>query len=292
MNFYRFLPWIIFTWIGFSTYWYACEIKYNNCSCFRKRPSIPIFVLTDGIDTLLTAQQNVTFRQNKATPYLTPNLEKKITGIANYLANHKNKRLAITTAYAPNETADLANKRCQNIKNEFSKQLNNVFLKGKQSNINLDSFFVQKIIQQPNPIVFQDTLFNVTELKIVAKTMLSPEQISTLQNDTVRLMFDKKTADMVVSEKTYQYIDQIDALLTQQPKLRVYIIGHTDEDDSAETNYHLGMERAIMAQKWLEKMGINPRQTLVFSEGETKPIASNKTVEGQRLNRRVELVVK
>ncbi len=292
MNFYRFLPWIIFTWIGFSTYWYACEIKYNNCSCFRKRPSIPIFVLTDGIDTLLTAQQNVTFRQNKATPYLTPNLEKKITGIANYLANHKNKRLAITTAYAPNETADLANKRCQNIKNEFSKQLNNVFLKGKQSNINLDSFFVQKIIQQPNPIVFQDTLFNVTELKIVAKTMLSPEQISTLQNDTVRLMFDKKTADMVVSEKIYQYIDQIDALLTQQPKLRVYIIGHTDENDGAEENYRLGMERAIMAQKWLEKMGINPRQTLVFSEGETKPIASNKTVEGQRLNRRVELVIK
>ena len=165
-------------------------------------------------------------------------------------------------------------------------------MKGKQSNINLDSFFVQKIIQQPNPIVFQDTLFNVTELKIVAKTMLSPEQISTLQNDTVRLMFDKKTADMVVSEKTYQYIDQIDALLTQQPKLRVYIIGHTDENDGAEENYRLGMERAIMAQKWLEKMGINPRQTLVFSEGENKPIASNKTLEGQRLNRRVELVVK
>jgi OOP family OmpA-OmpF porin len=249
-------------------------------------------VLTDGIDTLLTAQQNVTFRQNEATPYLTPNLEKKITGIANYLISHKNKRLAITTAYAPNETADLANKRCQNIKNEFLKQLSNVSLKGKQSALNLDSLFVEKVVQQPNPIIFQDTLFNVAELKIVAKTMLSPEQISTLQNDTVRLMFDKKTADMVVSEKTYQYIDQIDALLTQQPKLRVYIIGHTDEDDSAETNYHLGMERAIMAQKWLEKMGINPRQTLVFSEGENKPIASNKTLEGQRLNRRVELVVK
>lgn len=292
MNFYRFLPWIIFTWIGFSTYWYACEIKYNNCSCFRKRPSIPAFVLTDGIDTLLSARQNITFTQNNAALYLTPDLEKKMMGIANYLTSHKNKRLSITTAYTPNETANLATKRWQNVKNEFSKHLNNVFLKSKQGDFNVDSFFVQKIIQQPNPIVFQDTLFNVVELKIVAKTILLPQQIATLQNDTVRLMFDKKTADMVVSKKTYQYIDQIDALLTQQPKLRIYIIGHTDEDDSAEKNYRLGMERAIMAQKWLEKMGINPRQTLVFSEGETKPMASNKTLEGQRLNRRVELVIK
>jgi flagellar motor protein MotB len=194
------------------------------------------------------------------------------------LPSHKNKRLAITTAYAPNETADLANKRCQNIKNEFSKQLNNVFLKGKQSNINLDSFFVQKIIQQPNPIVFQDTLFNVTELKIVAKTMLSPEQISTLQNDTVRLMFDKKTADMVVSEKTYQYIDQIDALLTQQPKLRVYIIGHTDEDDGAEENYRFRHGTSHYGTKMVRKNGHQPTtNTRFFGRGnQTHCIEQNR----------------
>lgn len=292
MNFYRLLPWLIFIWILFSTYWYACEIKYNDCSCFRKRPDIPAFVLTDGIDTLAITRQNITFKQNNAQPYFSPDLEKKIMGIANYLANHKNKRLEITTAYAPNETPELANDRFLNTKKYLSNRMNNAFLKDAQNTFVFDSLFVKKIVPQTSPIAFQDTLFNVAELKIIPKTILSDNEIAEILNDTLRLEFDKETVNMAFSKETYQYVKNVEVLLTQQPKLRIFITGHTDDDDDAEKNYHLGMERAIMAQKWLEKMDINPRQILVFSEGETRPIASNKTLEGQRRNRRVEVVVK
>lgn len=292
MNFYRLLPWLIFIWISFSTYWYACEIKYNNCSCFRKRPDVPTFALTDGIDTLAITRQAITFKQNNAQPYFPPDLEKKIMGIANYLANHKNKRLEITTAYAPNETPQLANDRFLNTKKYLSNRMGNAFLKNAQNTFVFDSLFVKKIVPQASPIAFQDTLFNVAELKIISETILSDNRVAKILNDTLRLGFDKETANIAFPKEAYQYVNDVEVLLTQQPKLRIFITGHTDEDDDAEKNYQLGMERAVMAQKWLEKMGINPRQILVFSEGETKPIASNKTLEGQRQNRRVDIAIK
>ncbi|HFE63377.1 MAG TPA: hypothetical protein ENK14_03040, partial [Caldithrix sp.] len=38
-------------------------------------------------------------------------------------------------------------------------------------------------------------------------------------------------------------------------------------------------------------MGLPPDQVKSIGYGETKPIASNETVDGRRLNRRIEIVV-
>jgi outer membrane protein OmpA-like peptidoglycan-associated protein len=74
---------------------------------------------------------------------------------------------------------------------------------------------------------------------------------------------------------------------------RVFVVaGHTDSKGKADYNYQLGQRRAERVAGYLvSEQGINPMLVHVVSYGDSKPIASNKTPEGRRENRRIEILV-
>jgi len=88
-------------------------------------------------------------------------------------------------------------------------------------------------------------------------------------------------------------LDEIASLLTDQPDLRLEIVGHTDDQGAAAYNLALSQRRAASVVSALTlSYGIAPDRLSASGAGLTQPVASNDTAEGQAKNRRVELVAK
>ncbi|MBP1852549.1 OmpA family protein [Rhizobium halophytocola] len=89
------------------------------------------------------------------------------------------------------------------------------------------------------------------------------------------------------SDETLQ---QMTALLQQQPDLKVYIVGHTDNTGVIDHNMSLSQQRADAVVDVLEKAGISAARLAAKGIGPYAPVASNDTDDGRARNRRVELV--
>ena len=78
-------------------------------------------------------------------------------------------------------------------------------------------------------------------------------------------------------------------LLKDNPKVKVEIGGHSDSAGSDKANQKITEKRAQSAKKYIQdKFNIPDDRMMVKGYGGTKPIADNKTKEGQAKNRRVE----
>lgn len=71
---------------------------------------------------------------------------------------------------------------------------------------------------------------------------------------------------------------------------RVLLIGHTDDTGNSKLNADLSERRALEVAKLFREAGVPDNQIYYQGAGETLPIASNDTPEGQAKNRRVEIV--
>jgi OmpA-OmpF porin, OOP family len=86
-------------------------------------------------------------------------------------------------------------------------------------------------------------------------------------------------------------IEAIATLLKQTPKLKVFIVGHTDMVGDPAMNVKLSQARAqAVVSALVTKQGIASTRLVAFGNGPYAPVASNKTDEGRAKNRRVELV--
>ena len=77
--------------------------------------------------------------------------------------------------------------------------------------------------------------------------------------------------------------------MAQNPELFFEIAGHTDNIGSIAYNQRLSNRRAKAVYNYLTTKGINQSHLTPRGHGELKPIATNKTPEGRRLNRRAEM---
>jgi outer membrane protein OmpA-like peptidoglycan-associated protein len=99
------------------------------------------------------------------------------------------------------------------------------------------------------------------------------------------------TASSVIKPDSEPAIDEIVKLLTNNPTLKVYIVGHTDMVGDAASNVKLSQARAqSVITDLVSKHSIAATRLIAFGNGPYAPVASNKTDEGRAKNRRVELV--
>jgi OmpA-OmpF porin, OOP family len=80
-------------------------------------------------------------------------------------------------------------------------------------------------------------------------------------------------------------------LLNDNPALKVYIVGHTDNVGNQESNLPLSRARAeAVVAAILKSKSIGADRAIAAGVGALSPVASNKTDAGRKSNRRVELV--
>lgn len=103
------------------------------------------------------------------------------------------------------------------------------------------------------------------------------------------IFFDTDKADL--KPESRPALEEIAKLLKDDAGLRIYVVGHTDNQGGLAHNVELSKARAASVAKALEaQYGIAAARLSAFGNGPYAPVASNDTEDGRAKNRRVELV--
>jgi outer membrane protein OmpA-like peptidoglycan-associated protein len=95
----------------------------------------------------------------------------------------------------------------------------------------------------------------------------------------------------VVKPESYGTLKDIAKVLTENPDVRVKIIGHTDADGVDASNLDLSKRRAASVKNELVKnFAIAESRIETDGMGESQPVAPNDTPSNKALNRRVEFI--
>ncbi|MGV3527529.1 MAG: OmpA family protein [Flavisolibacter sp.] len=94
-----------------------------------------------------------------------------------------------------------------------------------------------------------------------------------------------------IKPESFGVLKEIATALTENPSVKVKIIGHTDSDGEADKNLELSKKRAASVKAALaSEFGVDASRLETDGLGETKPVGDNATTEGKAQNRRVEFV--
>lgn len=104
------------------------------------------------------------------------------------------------------------------------------------------------------------------------------------------IFFDTGKADL--KPESDVQLAQMAALLNGQPALKVFIVGHTDNAGTVDTNLALSLRRAkAVAEVLSSRYKVDMRRLDPRGVANLAPLASNAAEAGRGRNRRVELVV-
>lgn len=98
------------------------------------------------------------------------------------------------------------------------------------------------------------------------------------------------TGRAVVKPESEPTLAEIVKLLKQDARLKLYVVGHTDDTGALEANVKLSADRAAAVTAALAARGVDAARLKPAGSGPYSPAASNRTEEGRAKNRRVELV--
>lgn len=103
------------------------------------------------------------------------------------------------------------------------------------------------------------------------------------------IYFDSDSANL--KQNSEPTLRSIADALEADPRLKIYVVGHTDNQGAYEYNIDLSKRRAVAVTSALaSRYGIAESRLMPVGIGPVAPVASNKTEKGKSLNRRVELV--
>jgi len=102
------------------------------------------------------------------------------------------------------------------------------------------------------------------------------------------IFFD--TGSATIKSESEPALIEIVKLFKESPELKVYVIGHTDNVGSLESNLKLSTDRAASVVKTLISRGIAASRLKSAGVGPYSPVGSNDSDAGKAKNRRVEFV--
>lgn len=108
---------------------------------------------------------------------------------------------------------------------------------------------------------------------------------------TVENLFFDTDKDEILPT-SYAVIEHLYQFLRTNMKVRIEIVGHTDNVGQAAHNNDLSLRRAEALKSALVQKGISASRIETRGAGSSQPVADNKTEEGRARNRRVEVIVK
>jgi outer membrane protein OmpA-like peptidoglycan-associated protein len=118
---------------------------------------------------------------------------------------------------------------------------------------------------------------------------LEPQTLAEFLNAHIPdpILFDFDSA--VLKSVYYSQLNDIADFLKNYPQFQVYVDGYTDITGSVSYNVKLSSKRAKSAKTYLKTLGVKESDFVLTYHGPKHPVASNKTKEGRKLNRRVEI---
>jgi chemotaxis protein MotB len=168
-----------------------------------------------------------------------------------------------------------------------------IFQKGRRS----DALKIEELTSQLEELsraksLLEERLGREISDKQIKLEMMEKGLVITVVGD---LLFDSGKAK--IRSEAYSLLDKVsDVLKENMSDFNIGIEGYTDDvpikHSSWKSNWELSTARSLSVLHFLvNEKGISPERLSAIGFGEYRPVASNDTREGRRLNRRVEIVI-
>lgn len=116
----------------------------------------------------------------------------------------------------------------------------------------------------------------------------SPAKVAEMLNDSIFIIYFNQNSNEL-SAKAKGKLDQVVDIMHNNPESSATLNGYTDSYGAKSYNEMIAGVRANMVKAYLVGKGISSERLQTFGHGAQKYIGSNKTREGRRMNRRVEI---
>lgn len=103
------------------------------------------------------------------------------------------------------------------------------------------------------------------------------------------VLFHRASSNLI--DSSYVELDVVYRMMEDNPDIMIELSGHTDNVGNARKNVALSQERVDVVKNYLVEKGVPEDRILGKGYGGAQPIASNKSEETRRLNRRVEFKI-
>ena len=195
--------------------------------------------------------------------------------------------------------------------NAQGKVMDAITRKGVKAKVFYKSFPTGGITGRFNDSTFSFPIFGSSKYQITADAegyisgtaIVDPKDIDsnkkvirdiflTRKGETIRLdhlIFEQGKA--TISPKSYPGLEELMAMMKDNPKLVIQLEGHTDNQGNPKMNMELSQNRVDNVKKYLVTKGIDKDRVKTKAFGGTKPILNANSPEARALNRRVEMRV-
>jgi OOP family OmpA-OmpF porin len=125
---------------------------------------------------------------------------------------------------------------------------------------------------------------------VVANAAQLGNSLTTTGHSVVNgILFDTGKAE--VKPESDAALKEVVNLLKDDAKLKLYVVGHTDNVGALAGNMDLSKRRAsAVVQLLVTQYGVSADRLAPYGDGPYSPLASNDSEDGRTVNRRVELV--
>jgi len=318
---------LLFGWYAFSGYWYNCKIKDRcNPPIEKTEPyAVPVekeedrqLKTTDkktntiGVGDVfmhkltplyVTGYQfkngqpkgNIYFNTDSttmATPIINDLVSPDLKELVDHIKRNPQNKLQVTGYYTNQETknykgVNLGLERANNVRDYLVKtglNINQIETKSLQNN-NL------KVVNQNVVGAINLSLKAEKKSEIVTKPTPKPslKVAKAIEAETKTVYFKYNSSEIIITKELEDYVERLKLYLKQNATKKIAVTGHTDSFGNRNQNIKLGLKRADFVKQFLLKNGLSSKQIVTDSKGPDKPITSNKTAEGRKENRRVEI---
>ena len=151
------------------------------------------------------------------------------------------------------------------------------------------SYAIQLKAEGYEPLSEEFTVFpEPGALELKKDFILAPDkahQMIVLEN----LIFERGRSR--ISSSSFEELDKLVSWLDERPSMIIQLEGHTDFEGNANANINLSQERVDAVKEYLTSKGIKKARVQTKAFGGSQPLTMDRTDEGKRKNRRVEVRV-
>ncbi|AXG71226.1 putative lipoprotein YiaD [Kordia sp. SMS9] len=263
------------TWLYFGVRYYECNVK-NLCEV-----ETPVVIDTIKVFKEIPVKKPLSFlpfsiTKNAATISLMDSVSNPLQSFFEYLNTNQQEEMVVTSFFSKAEDGAVALSRNDQLKQrlaDFGMNTDRVVMQTKQ-----EDFTFAANDQYEKGFAYEYQQMSEERMKAIDKGIASKILYAGFGSKTFKP--DNTLNAYALELKNY---------LAKNPTKSVKIIGHTDSNGDAEANMWFGKERAKSVMNYFISQGIEEHRLTISSKGETTPIAPNATLEGQRLNRRIEI---
>jgi len=120
--------------------------------------------------------------------------------------------------------------------------------------------------------------------------VISEEIVKRVNKAAQNVFFSTGSSKLLT--KSFSKLNDVVAILNENPSYKVSIDGHTDNTGKEDKNQTLSEARAASVKAYLVEKGIVESRLTSTGYGQDKPVADNKTAAGRAKNRRVEMTLR